>query len=178
MKAKAAKPGKLADGEKRGAGRPSIYTPALAEAVCAHMMDGKSLRKIEKEPGMPSRATILRWLAANTDDFEARYAHARVAQMMGEADDLLELADESRVGVKTTTKANGDVETVQIDMVERARLQLETRKWLLERLMPKKYGQKLDIEHSGGVKLSRDLSDAELMAIAAGKAPAQAEENP
>lgn len=126
-------------------GRPAIYAPAIAETILERLMDGQSLRKICEDEAMPSRSTVLRWLAADTEGFEAKYARARVAQLMGEADALLELADQSRIGMKTTTKGNGDIETVEGDMIERTRMQIETRKWLLEKLIPKKYGAKLEL---------------------------------
>mgnify|MGYP001290710800 FL=1 len=38
-------------------------------------------------------------------------------------------------------------------MIEHRRLQIESRKWLLARLMPKKYGDKQQVEHSGSIGL-------------------------
>ena len=49
----------------------------------------------------------------------------------------------------TTTKADGSTETKDGDMIERARRQVDSRKWLLSKLAPKKYGDKLQTEHSG-----------------------------
>jgi hypothetical protein len=46
--------------------------------------------------------------------------------------------------------------------VNRDRLRVDTRKWLLSKLQPKKYGDKLDIEHTGGITLHFDKDDAKL----------------
>lgn len=109
---------------------------------------------------MPSKSTVLRWLAADVEGFGAKYAQARAAQIMGEADELLALADECRLGIKTTTKGDGTTETVETDMVERSRLQIETRKWLLSKLVPKVYGDKQQLEHSGTLTLEQALAQS------------------
>lgn len=129
--------------------RVLLYSPEVADAICDRLMDGESLRKICASDDMPSKATVLRWLHDDTGGFEAKYTRARAIQFEGEADRILELADICREGVKTTVKANGDVETVTADMIERAKLQIDTRKWFLSKLVPKKYGDKLQTELSG-----------------------------
>ena len=139
--------------------RPPIYTPELAQEVLDRLIDGKSLRKICDEPGMPSRATVLRWLAADVDGFEAKYASARVAQLMGEADDLLEIADTPEFGTKEVSKATG-LEITTGDMIEHRKLKISTRQWLLAKLVPKKYGDKQHIEHSGTVSIADALRAA------------------
>jgi hypothetical protein len=40
------------------------------------------------------------------------------------------------------------------DMVDRSRLQIDARKWILSKLLPKKYGDKVEHEHSGGVTVN------------------------
>lgn len=57
-----------------------------------------------------------------------------------EFDDLCEGAEAEKV---TEDK------TITADMVERSRLQIDTRKWLLARLAARTYGDKLNVEASG-----------------------------
>lgn len=83
-----------------------------------------------------------------------RYARAKDAALRAMADEIVALADECRIGTKTTTKADGSVETVQGDMVERTRLQIDSRKWLLSKLAPKVYGDKVDHELKGSVSVT------------------------
>ena len=47
-------------------GRPSIYTPELAEKICDLIREGKSERQICKMPGMPDAKTLLRWKDTNS----------------------------------------------------------------------------------------------------------------
>jgi hypothetical protein len=61
---------------QRPPGRPSQYTTEVAAKICAEMAQGKSLRSIVEQPGMPDRMTVVRWLAAN-EDFRAQYTVAR-----------------------------------------------------------------------------------------------------
>ena len=63
------------------------------------------------------------------------------------ADQMVELSDQDRICEKVTIKGDGSREVVILDQVERTKLQIETRKWLLAKLNPKKYGDKL--AHTG-----------------------------
>lgn len=61
------------------AGRPSKYTPALAERICDELIEGKSLVQICNADDMPHRRTVLRWMEAD-DAFATKCARARVLQ--------------------------------------------------------------------------------------------------
>jgi hypothetical protein len=78
----------------------------------------------------------------NDDEKSKRYA--RACEMRAEviASETIDISD----SVKGTD-------------VNRDRLRVDTRKWLLAKLHPKKYGDKLDIEHSGGITLHFDTDD-------------------
>jgi hypothetical protein len=131
-------------------GRPSIYSQELADSICERIADGESLRAICSDESMPGRRTVLDWLDDDSKlDFRAKYARAREAQADWHADEIIELADLPRIGQKVTTKANGDEEVVTGDMVERARLQIDARKWYAAKLSPKKYGDKVTQEVTG-----------------------------
>jgi hypothetical protein len=168
----------------RKVGRPSIYTPAVAEAVCVFIVDGKSLRQIGEEPGMPAKATIVNWLAKH-EDFRVQYARARELQADALIDEILTIADTPLIGERVKKLPNGTKETTTGDMIEHRRLQVEARKWLIAKLAPKKYGDKLDVEHSGEVSIAetmrlaherlrkfREKQQAEAKAILDAKKPA------
>lgn len=78
-------------------------------------------------------------------------ARAQLLERM--AEEIHQIADTPVEGVTITTKADGGVEEKRADMIEHRRLQIESRKWLLARLMPKKYGDKQHVEHSGSIGL-------------------------
>lgn len=49
------------------------FSEDLADRIMEGLMDGRGLRLICREPGMPTRANVMRWLAARADlaDFAA-----------------------------------------------------------------------------------------------------------
>jgi hypothetical protein len=69
------------------------------------------------------------------------------------AEEILQIADTPRIGVKTKTTEDG-IEVTEGDMIEHRRLQVEARKWLLSKLVPKKYGDLQKVEHSGELTLN------------------------
>jgi hypothetical protein len=73
-------------------GRPSDFTVEIAAAICDQVSDGKSLREICSADGMPHRATVFRWLEANSI-FRDQYARAKAFLADMDADDIVDIAD-------------------------------------------------------------------------------------
>lgn len=63
------------------------------------------------------------------------------------------------VGEIVTEKPDGSVEVKRADMIEHRKLRIETRLKLLAKWNPKKYGDKLDLNHGGEVAVKRSLND-------------------
>ena len=77
---------------RRGRGRPSIYTEALAVKICLRLAEGEPLRSVCRDPAMPDKATVLRWLADKAKaDFRDQYVHARQMQADALFDEALEI---------------------------------------------------------------------------------------
>ena len=113
---------------------------------------------------MPAYSVLWAWLKANPD-FEAAYAEARRVGCQRLADELVEIADE---GINDTyVDANGNRRTDH-DVVNRSRLRVDTRKWLLSKMLPKVYGDRVALDHAGSIGVARELSDDALAAIATG----------
>lgn len=128
------------------AGRPSDYTPELAAGICLKLAEGLSLREVCRAEDMPDKSTVMRWLAAH-DEFRDQYATAREAQADHWADEILEIADDATNDWIKRHQDGKDVETLNAEHVNRSRLRVDSRKWLLSKLMPKKYGDR--ITHAG-----------------------------
>lgn len=141
--------------------RPSDYNAETASAICARLASGEPLVKICRGEEMPHVSTVYRWLSAQ-DAFRDMYARAREDQADTLADEIQAIADEPMVGEKITRKANGDVETVEGDMIEHRRLRVDARKWIAAKLKPRKYGDRVELEHGGSmvVKLANADADA------------------
>lgn len=140
-------------------GRPSDFTQEIADTICERIADGESLRSICNGEDMPNKATVFRWLASN-DTFRDQYARARETQADALFDEILSIADTPQIGEKRKVKEDGGVEISTGDMIEHRRLQVDARKWMAGKLRPKKYGDKLDVEHSGQVvTIAKDAAD-------------------
>jgi len=116
------------------AGRPTDYSQEIADQICERIADGESLRKICAEDDMPNKATVFRWLAAH-EAFSDQYAHARDSQADTLFDDVLAIADQ----YDTLSEA------LNPDLIQRAKLRIDARKWMAGKLRPKKYGEKLEL---------------------------------
>jgi len=126
-------------------GRPSIYTDELAATICQRMAEGESLRSICEDVDMPGQRTVFRWLCdGEHEEFWQQYARAREMQAEHFAGEIIEIADSSASDRFTDDK--GKV-LVDHEVVARDRLRVDTRKWLMARMAPKKYGDKL--QHTG-----------------------------
>ena len=65
------------------------------------------------------------------------------------AEEMLAIADTPVLGVKIKTNEKGETETVEGDMIEHRRLQVDSRKWMLSKMLPKKYGDKIETTVQG-----------------------------
>jgi hypothetical protein len=127
--------------------RPSKYSQQLADAICELLVDGKSLRTICSTAKMPSRSTVIRWLAEN-EAFRNHYARARELQADTLAEEILDIADKAVLGERLKKDGKGKVLERQTgDMVERSKLMIDARKWYAGKLQPKKYGERVALDH-------------------------------
>lgn len=138
-------------------GRSSEFTPEKGALICNRIADGESLRAICRDEGMPDKATVLRWLAAN-EHFRDQYARAREAQADHFADEILEISDDA-TNDYMMRKRGDDVETVvDHEHISRSKLRVDARRWLMSKMAPKKYGDRQEVN----LKVTDGLSDAEL----------------
>jgi hypothetical protein len=110
--------------------------------ILDELAEGRSLRSICRESGMPSVSTVMRW-ASEDLEFQEQYARAREAGSDAMAEDIQDISDDG-----------------SLDPNDR-RIRIDARKWLLAKRQPKKYGDKQTLEHSGTVGV-HTLSDEEL----------------
>lgn len=128
-------------------GRPDNYTEELGDKICELLALGKSLRSICDIDEMPSQPAVYRWIQ-KYEDFRKKYAHAREKQAETLFDEMLDIADDGYND--WMTNKHGD-EITNREAIERSKLRIEARKWMLGKLKPKKYGDKVEVEHSGEI---------------------------
>ena len=103
----------------------NLYTPALADTICRRISEGESLRAICRDPEIPSEGTVRGWAREDREGFGLRYRLARELQLDHWADLIIDIADEE----------NRDPRDRQI--------RIETRKWIMSKLAPRRYGDRL-----------------------------------
>jgi hypothetical protein len=126
-------------------GRPSEFSQATADAICERIAEGRSLRKICLDDDMPATSSVFKWLGLHPD-FAEQYARAREAQADTMADEILDISDD---GKNDTYIDKDGVERTDTDVIARSKLRVDSRKWLASKMAPKKYGEKLDLNHGG-----------------------------
>lgn len=137
----------MTEKKKAGArkpGRPSAYTEAIAKKILARLAAGESLRSICSGDGMPNRETVHRWVVDDVCGFYGHYARAREIGLENMADEIIDIADAEPGSLVTGATDSGDVAN--------KRLRVDSRRWYLSKMAPKKYGDKQTVEHGGGTK--------------------------
>src|SRR5258708_4940911 len=120
--------------------RPSEFTDDIFSVICERMTEGEGLRKICSDPDMPSRQTFLRWMEKDTGR-QAQYTAAREALMDWYAEEILDIAWDSSKDTIPATKTKPA--RCDNEWVARSRLKVDTLKFLMAKLHPKRYGDKL-----------------------------------
>lgn len=141
--------------------RPTLLSTAMGGSICARISEGRSLRSVCSDADMPDKSTVLRWLADPLNaEFRDQYACAREAMADSLFDELLEIADDG-TNDHTTREVDGrEVEVVDHEHIQRSKLRVDARKWMLSKLNPKRYGEKLEL--GGKVALSHEDALKEL----------------
>lgn len=114
-----------------------MYPESIRQIILDRIAAGESLRRVCEDEGMPDKATVFRWL--EEADFATKYARARESQ----ADVLFDGMADIEMKVEA-----GDLKP------DAARVILDSQRWRAEKLKPKAYGSKVDVNHAGGVTIT------------------------
>lgn len=133
-------------GHKKGPGRHSTYSASIVKTICERISQGESLRSICRDPDMPGYITVMGWLDVH-EEFRIIYAGARAKQTEYYADECIDIADDGSNDWMERFNKDGDSVgwTLNGEAVVRSKLRIEQRRWYAERLLPKKYGNKLEL---------------------------------
>ena len=132
---------------KRPVGRPTDYSEEIAEKICLLLAEGKSLRSVCDEDGMPDKSTVFRWLYKN-EQFRDRYAYAKEIGCYAVEEEAVEIADDgTNDWMEKFSRGQSVGWELNGEHVQRSKLRIETRKWFMERIAAKRYGNKVDVNH-------------------------------
>ncbi len=109
--------------------------------ICEELEKGYSLRSILRRENMPSSRTFFKWVD-ESDEKVKQYERSVELRSEFLFDEIIEIADKQ--GEDVGEDADGN-KVINHNIVQRNRLQIDARKWALSKMLPKKYGDKLDI---------------------------------
>jgi hypothetical protein len=140
----------------------STYTKAIGDTICTRLIGGETLRRICQDENMPARSTVYEWLASDKD-FSAQYSMAMERRAEVWAEEVLEIADDT-TGDTIVTEQGARMDK---EFVQRSKLRVDARMFLMSKAAPKRYGAKaeLDVNHKHSFEA---MPDDELQATIAG----------
>jgi hypothetical protein len=149
------------------AGRPTDYNEEIAAEICSQLADGLSLRTICLSDEMPNKSTVFLWLRKHPE-FNDQYAKAKEESTDALFEEIIDIADDGSNDWMRKNNPDNEGYITNGEALQRSRLRVDTRKWALSKLKPKKYGDRVHTEHSGEVTHNMrditEMSDEELEA--------------
>lgn len=115
---------------------PKIRNPENAERICALIAEGYTLRQVAREINCTAGAISI-W-ASEDEDFAKRYARAMDVRTDRMAEEILDISDDGH----NDWMEREDHDVVNGEHIQRSRLRVDARKWLMAKMMPKKYGDR------------------------------------
>jgi hypothetical protein len=130
-----------------------MYNKEQTELIFSNILleieKGRALRNVLNDADMPSSKTFYNWLESDEDKVK-RYARACELRADTIFEDILDIADDSSKDITTDPLGN---ERLNTEFVQRARLRVDARKWIVSKLNPKKYGDKIENTHLGEMSI-------------------------
>jgi len=106
---------------------------------------------------MPDAVTFYKWLESDENKIK-QYARATEIRAENIFDEILEISDDQENDVYIDKDG---IEQINHNVINRAKLRVDSRKWTLSKMNPKKYSEKIQTEnkneHSGEIKIIREL---------------------
>jgi len=141
------------------------YSKEIIKKICDEIEAGESVAEICRQDGMPKRKTVYQWLA-KYPDFMEKYRASKMAGVEALVDQMMDIANDASEDFKRDDdgcvlldkKGN---RVIDGEHVQRSRLKIDTIKWVATKLVPRLYGDKTQVEHTGEVGV-KALSDEQL----------------
>lgn len=111
------------------------------------------MRSVAQDEDMPSRSAI-RAALEKSDAFQNQYVRACDERAEKLFEEIVDIADDGTNDYMTRTRDDGtEYEVVNHEHIQRSRLRIDARKWMLGKMKPKKYGDKVEIDTDAPVNM-------------------------
>lgn len=131
----------------------------IIDDICNEIQTGKSLRSVLKNEGMPNTQAFYDWIDSDAEKSK-QYVRACEARADSIFEDILDIADDSTNDTQFIDIGDVEIEKTNQENIQRSRLRVDARKWMLGKMNPKKYGDKIQNEHSGEINIQPIFPDA------------------
>jgi hypothetical protein len=123
------------------------YSEEIADQILDGLMEGKLQSEVCSAPDMPCVRSLQNWVKEDREGFKARYLEAREIGFQAIADGTLQIVDDRRNDWIVQLREDGTTEMIlDPQRVKRAVARVTARRWLLSKMMPKTFGDRLDIK--------------------------------
>lgn len=129
-------------------GRPSDYNQEIANRICAELAQGISMRTVCLSDDMPALSTVFSWLSKNKE-FQEQYARAKEESADAMSEEILDISDDGTNDWMIRRFGDEEIKVPNNEALQRSRLRVDTRKWIMSKMKPKKYGDKIDMTTNG-----------------------------
>lgn len=138
-------------------------TESCVREILERVVRGESLRQICQDEHMPAECTVWRWIQYDPV-FAEEYYKAKERQLDAFAEQILTIADDSSTDVRMAYDKFGNrVPEVNYENVKRSELRIKSRQWLMERLQPRKYGDKMRQDVDSGSRSNSQTTMIQIM---------------
>ncbi len=148
------------------AGRPEVWTPEKRQEAIDKILgriatSRDSIATItEGDESLPSETTFFKWKRED-EKLAQDYARAKEDQADLIAEEMLDIADDSRNDWMKKKVGDELVDVPNPELINRSRLRIDTRKWVMGKLRPKKYGERLALAGDEAAPLSIQITQSQ-----------------
>jgi hypothetical protein len=143
--------------ERKHVFRQGIYTAELGKYICNLVAQGLTIKEICNEPGLPTDDCIWLWVADPKHPMGTLYFQAARARVLVWAEEIITISDDGTNDFMERQTRNGVILVADHEHINRSRLRVDTRKFLMSKFMPEVFG---DLSNSAQeLNLTINLSD-------------------
>ncbi len=148
--------------QRKGKGPVTAYSEIVADRILERISKGEPLTSVCKDSGMPTASTVAEWYVYPDElarpGFAARFARAERIGLHIMAEDMLNIADDSGKDTVTKIFRGKRVKVIDQEHINRDRLRVQTRQFILSKKLKEVYGDNVKHEHTGSVDLVARLN--------------------